>query len=172
MWDCIHECTYRTLRQYLGMGSCQIQTLFDCNLAFLEPDVFSCGMRRPLNAITNRRLKKSAIVVLAPLEAPRAEQSTPSPLRLLRPWQTAYLSILRWDFLLSQAWRPLKFCYTKRYSCSLLKMRNRPFTKPWERNAPGVFSLRPCRNSLPALRLRNIAESHHQSYRDPQAWIP
>ena len=172
MWDCIHECNYRTLRQYLGMGSCQIQTLFDCNLAFLEPDVFSYGMRGPLNAITNRRLKSLPSSFSRRSEAPRAEQSTPWPLRLLRLWQTAYLSILRWDLLLSQTWRPTKFCYSKRFSCSLLKMRNRPFPKPWKRNAPGVFSLRPCRKSLPALRLRNITEGHYKCHHDPQAGIP
>ena len=33
------------------MGFCRIRILFDCNLAFLEPDVFSSGMREPLNAI-------------------------------------------------------------------------------------------------------------------------
>ena len=47
----VREYNYRIPCQNLGMGLCRIRILFDCNLAFLEPDVFSYGMRKPLNAI-------------------------------------------------------------------------------------------------------------------------
>jgi hypothetical protein len=56
----VREYNYRIPCQNLGMGLCLIRILSDCNLAFLEPDVFSYGMRKPLNAILNRMLKKSA----------------------------------------------------------------------------------------------------------------
>jgi hypothetical protein len=58
----VHEYNYCIPCQNFGMRLCRICVLFDCNLAFLDPDVFSYGMRKPLNATPNRMLKMSASV--------------------------------------------------------------------------------------------------------------
>ena len=43
----------------------------------------------------------------------------------------------------------------------LLKRRNRPLTKPWERNPPGMFCRYRRRKCFPALRLRNVPEGNY-----------